>query len=80
VIRNAFVASHYVFRWLAAMNDHYVANWHLCRQLASSAAHRRSLSAHPGRYAEPPDRVPPNRPVCVVRLSYTGHAAIAFGQ
>jgi peptide/bleomycin uptake transporter len=36
-VLNAFITSHYVFRWRTAMNDHYVANWHRLRHIEGAS-------------------------------------------
>jgi peptide/bleomycin uptake transporter len=34
---NAFLVSHYIFRWRTAMNDYYVANWNRVRHIEGAA-------------------------------------------
>jgi peptide/bleomycin uptake transporter len=34
---NAFLVSHYIFRWRTAMNDYYVANWNRLRHIEGAA-------------------------------------------
>jgi peptide/bleomycin uptake transporter len=36
-VLNAFITSHYVFRWRTAMNDYYVANWHRLRHIEGAS-------------------------------------------
>ena len=36
-VLNAFITSHYVFRWRTAMNDYYVANWHHLRHIEGAS-------------------------------------------
>ena len=36
-VLTAFVTSHYIFRWRAAMNDYYVANWHRLRHIEGAS-------------------------------------------
>ena len=36
-VLNAFITSHYVFRWRTAMNDYYIANWHRLRHIEGAS-------------------------------------------
>jgi peptide/bleomycin uptake transporter len=36
-VLNAFITSHYVFRWRTAMNDYYVDNWHRLRHIEGAS-------------------------------------------
>jgi peptide/bleomycin uptake transporter len=36
-VLNAFITSHYVFRWRTAMNDYYVAHWHRLRHIEGAS-------------------------------------------
>jgi peptide/bleomycin uptake transporter len=36
-VLTAFVTSHYIFRWRAAMNDYYVANWRRLRHIEGAS-------------------------------------------
>ena len=36
-VLNAFLVSHYIFRWRTAMNDYYVANWQKLRTVEGAA-------------------------------------------
>ena len=36
-VLNAFLVSHYIFRWRTAMNDYYVANWEKLRRIEGAS-------------------------------------------
>jgi peptide/bleomycin uptake transporter len=36
-VLNAFIVSHYIFRWRTAMNDYYVANWPRLRKIEGAS-------------------------------------------
>ena len=36
-VLNAFITSHYVFRWRTAMNDYYMEHWHKLRHIEGAA-------------------------------------------
>src|SRR3981189_3185486 len=36
-LRVRCIPSHYIFRWRAAMNDYYVANWHRLRHIEGAS-------------------------------------------